>query len=74
MADITLSAAEIEALTGYEVATKQLNVLRERGFVRAFIGRNGVVLERSHYEAVTRGEFGRAPAAKSANLTFLKSA
>ena len=54
---IILSDAEIEALTGYTNATKQLNVLHDRGFLRAFINRLGnVVLERSHYEAVSRGE------------------
>lgn len=68
---ITLSEAEIHALTDYEIATKQLNVLHSRGFTRAYISRLGkVVLERSHYEAVSRGEL-MAPR-KSANLTFLK--
>lgn len=76
MSDITLSAAEVEALTGYAAATKQLKVLHARGFVRAFISRKGdVVLERTHYEAVTKGE---APVLarqdKRANLSFLKPA
>jgi hypothetical protein len=54
---ITLTRDEIEALTGYTNATKQLNVLHDRGFHRAFINRLGdVVLERAHYEAVSRGE------------------
>jgi hypothetical protein len=76
MSEITLNAAEVQALTGYAVATKQLKVLHARGFVRAFISRKGeVVLERTHYEAVTKGE---APAVtrqdKRANLSFLKAA
>ena len=70
---ITLSDAELLALTAYEQATKQLNVLHSRGFNRAYINRMGnVVLERSHYEAVSRGELQSAR--KSANLTFLKRA
>lgn len=78
--DIILSDAELEAITGYEQATKQLNILHDRGFVRAWINRDGkVVLERSHYEAVTRGEFGPRPAApgapaKSANLSMFRAA
>ena len=73
MNDITLSEDEIVALTAYKNATKQLNVLHARGFTRAYIGRGGrVILERSHYEAVTRGEL-QAPR-KSANLSFLHKA
>lgn len=70
---ITLSEAELVALTDYERATKQLQVLHRRGFTRAYINRSGsVVLERSHYEAVTRGEV--AQPGKSANLSFLRKA
>jgi hypothetical protein len=73
---ITLSEQEIQALTGYERPTKQLAVLRSRGFVRAYIGRNGVVLERAHYEAVSRGELHHSDqirgSGKVANLSFLK--
>lgn len=71
---IVLSADELHALTGYEQPTKQLRVLHARGFTRAFIGRRGVVLERSHYEAVTRGEQPSAQPAKRANLSFLRAA
>jgi hypothetical protein len=76
MSGITLSREEIEALTGYELATKQLNVLHARGFLRAFINRRGeVVLERTHYEAVTKGETPAHQASgKRANLSFLKAA
>lgn len=71
MSEITLSDAELFAITGYELATKQLNVLRGRGFHRAFIDRNGaLVLERAHYEAVCRGESEKPR--KSANISFLQ--
>lgn len=74
---IRLSPEELEAITGYTLATKQLRVLRDRGFTRAFINRKGeVVLERTHYEAVTKGQ---APqelrgSGKVANLAFLHKA
>lgn len=74
---IVLQPAEIEALTGYTNATKQLNVLHERGFSRAFINRLGdLVLERAHYEAVSRGELHQAAQAnrggKVANLDHFR--
>lgn len=75
MADgIVLTSAELEALTGYRLATRQLEVLHRRGFTRAYIARTGaVVLERTHYEAVTRGEAqASSPGRKSANLAFLR--
>jgi Domain of unknown function (DUF4224) len=72
---ITLSADEVENLTGYRVATKQLQVLHRRGFHRAFINRTGaVVLERTHYEAVTKGEAQNTATAKRVTYPFLKSA
>lgn len=73
---LVLQDLELVELTGYQKATKQLQVLHRRGFHRAFISRAGrVVLERAHYEAVTRGE-AAAPgvARKAANLSFLKAA
>lgn len=71
---IALNPAELETLTGYRLATKQLAVLHRRGFSRAYVNRSGaVVLERSHYDAVTRGEMQNA-GRKSANLTFLRQA
>lgn len=70
--DIALTEAELIRITGYELATKQLNVLRERGFHRAFIDRNGaLVLERAHYEAVCQGHSEKPR--KSANIGFLQS-
>lgn len=67
--DITLNHAELVALTGYSLPCKQLNVLHKRGFLRAYIGRRGVVLERTHYEAVCVGQTAKAPV-KEANLSF----
>ena len=57
--DILLSAAEITSITGgYTRKGDQLRVLHERGFFRAAILRGHLVLERSHYEAVTRAQLG----------------
>ena len=67
MADVALQPSEIVQLTGYEQPCKQLSVLHKRGFIRAFIGRKGVVLERPHFEAVCRGLSGPVKA-KEANL------
>lgn len=66
---VILQSEELLQLTGYEQATKQLEVLHKRGFTRAFIGRRGLVLERAHFEAVCRGEIDRA-VEKVANLSF----
>jgi hypothetical protein len=67
---LNLTQAEIvDACGGYVRAAEQLRELHARGFVRAYIakvGRKHVVLERAHYDAVTRGQFG-APAAPAAN-------
>lgn len=53
--EITLSEDELHKLTGYERATKQLSVLHARGFMRAYIDRNGaVVLEECHSKVSTR--------------------
>ena len=69
-----LNPNEIEAMTGFKIATRQLAVLRDRGFHRAFVNRAGtVVLERAHYDAVCRGQMGQqAQTPKAANLSFLK--
>lgn len=73
MSTVTLAPDELEDITGYVIATKQLQVLHRRGFHRAFINRLGsVVLERAHYEAVTRGEVRETAAPRrAANLSFL---
>lgn len=64
----TLTAAElVEVSGGYVRAADQLRVLHERGFTRAYIptvGRRRVVLERAHYDAVVRGQFGQADTPK----------
>lgn len=73
---LVLQDNELVEITGYQKATKQLQVLHRRGFHRAFISRAGkVVLERAHYEAVTRGDAATPGAPrKAANLSFLKAA
>lgn len=56
---IVLSPEELQALTGYKRPVDQLPKLQEMGFVRAFRTRAGrIILERSHYDAVTEGRFG----------------
>jgi hypothetical protein len=68
---LVLDKSELEALTGYKIATKQLAVLQRRGFTRAFINRLGdLVLERAHYEAVCRGEVF-AGGGKVADLSWM---
>ncbi len=58
ISSVVLSAAEIRSLTGYTSATKQLQVLHERGFIRAFRARDGqIILERRHFESVCDGVF-----------------
>jgi len=77
MTNIALTQEEVEAITGYKNATKQLGVLKNRGFVRAYINRKGeVILERSHYEAVTRCEMSNSQPTmrKVANLSIFNKA
>lgn len=73
-----LSFDEIVDLTDYTSPLKQLNVLHERGFVRAYIRRDRTVaLEREHYNAVCRGEWRpeqKQAAASAVNVGFLKRA
>lgn len=45
----------IAELTGYRQAAKQLEVLHQRGFWRAYILHGRVILERAHYDAVCAG-------------------
>lgn len=58
MSDLVLSAEELQQLTGYRVPSKQLTELQRQGFWRARRSRlsGAVILERSHYDAVTRGD------------------
>lgn len=76
MTSIVLSAEEIEAITQYKVPTMQLEVLRRRGFYRAYIGRKGVILERGHYDAVVAGQDAAPSAAprKVARLSNIRAA
>lgn len=61
---ITLTPDELVSITGYRRAADQLRVLHERGFWRAWRHHvAGVVLERAHFEAVSRGEDRRPDAA-----------
>jgi len=72
-ASITLTENELVALTGYAKPGKQLSVLHQRGFTRAFVGKAGLVLERSHYEAISTGRHtGINAPARSANISFLR--
>ena len=53
---IVLSDDEIEQLTGYKWASRQLAALHKLGFWRARISPIGrVLVERAHYEAVSAG-------------------
>jgi hypothetical protein len=62
---LTLGETELRDITGgYTRQADQLRVLHERGFFRAAIIRGVLVLERSHYDAVTRAQHGAAPAAR----------
>lgn len=57
---LVLEADEIKEISGgYERAADQLRVLHRRGFYRAEIIRGRLVLERSHYDAVTRAQPGQ---------------
>lgn len=57
LADITLTDAELVAITGYRYARRQLEELHRQGYYRArrspVTGR--VILERAHYNAVCQG-------------------
>lgn len=60
---VTLSAEELRELTGYRAPSKQLQELHRQGFWRArrapITGR--VIVERSHYQAVTQGADTKKP-------------
>jgi hypothetical protein len=75
MSDLVLSAQQIFELTGYKLPALQLEVLHRRGFYRACIGRNGVVLTKAHYESVEHGvDKAVPPPRKVANLSHLRPA
>lgn len=53
---IVLNDEEIERLTGYKWASRQLKELHRQGFWRARLSPVGrVLVERAHYEAVSAG-------------------
>jgi hypothetical protein len=59
MQTITLSPAEIAEITSFTQPCKQLEVLHERGFSRAYRRRatGEIILERAHYLAVCTGQY-----------------
>ena len=79
MGNATLTERELIEITGYTSPNQQLDVLHKRGFVRAFRSRKGnIILERPHYQAVCRGEFGSKDQSQArslgVNLAFMKPA
>lgn len=51
-----LTTEELQAVTGYKIASRQLKTLHRLGFSRARIGMGGrIILERYHYQAVCAG-------------------
>lgn len=68
---LNLSPEEVQdAAGGYLRPADQLRELHARGFSRAYIpkvGRKRVILERAHYDAVVRGQYGGATAAQAAD-------
>ncbi len=71
----TLSESELEQLTGYSSPLRQLDVLHQRGFSRAYRDRHGkIILSREHFKAVERGEFANTQARVKINYDFLEKA
>lgn len=68
---LNLSPEEVQdAAGGYLRPADQLRVLQALGFTRARIpkvGRKRVILERAHYDAVVRGQYGPAALGKPAD-------
>lgn len=62
---LTLGPDELREITGgYERQADQLRVLRERGFYRAEIRKGHLLLERSHYDSVTRAQLADTQTAR----------
>jgi hypothetical protein len=58
---IVLKPDELAELTDKKRPADQLRALHEMGFVRAFRSKQGrVILERTHFEAVTEGRYQSA--------------
>jgi hypothetical protein len=69
-AEIELSRDELRSLTGYRRPAEQLIELHKRGFHRAYRNAAGrLILERAHYEAVCRGNYGEQAEEKPTNNT-----
>lgn len=64
MDTLTLGDLELVELTGYLRPSDQVRFLHQRGFYRAALHRGRVLLERAHYDAVTRGPAAQAPRPK----------
>lgn len=67
---LNLAPAEVaDASGGYVQPVRQLRALHDRGFSRAYISKatGRVVLERAHYDAVVRGQFGGVVPANDAS-------
>lgn len=62
MQPATLTESELMAITGYQRPACQLRELQRQGFWRARRSRitGKVILERTHYDAVCRGETSSA--------------
>lgn len=76
MNDITLSAPEIQQVTGgYKRPGDQLAELHRQGFFRARLGRvtGRVILERAHYDAVCAGRTGEPPQAPQVRRPKLRA-
>lgn len=75
---IILSPAEVvEASGGYKRPTEQLRELHRRGFYRAYRSKvtGEVVVERPHYDAVSRGlEQGQQATRPKVRLPTLRAA
>jgi hypothetical protein len=73
---ITLTPEELVNLTGYKQATKQLAELHRQGFWRARRCRvtGAAILERPHYDAVSRGGDTKPPAAPQLRMPTLRMA
>lgn len=74
MQPATLSESELMAITGYQRPACQLRELQRQGFWRARRSRitGKVILERTHYDAVCRGE--TSPATVTVKIKPLKLA
>ncbi|HSH86857.1 MAG TPA: DUF4224 domain-containing protein [Methylophilus sp.] len=74
MSDLTLSPDEIEEITGFTQPCKQLEALRQNGFIRSHRARDGrIVLERAHYLAVCNGQYNNGKSqTPAANLAWMK--